>query len=86
MPDVVSNGRDEEGEGVKGLEEFRDGRFCRFGVGVAWGIRRQGADADEKVEEGLENVDDVSKVVVLDKLVVGGTTGQEEDDEFIWDS
>jgi hypothetical protein len=35
------------------------------------------------VEEGLKYVDDMAKVVILDKLVVCCAAGQQENNEFI---
>jgi hypothetical protein len=35
------------------------------------------------VEESLEDIDNVTEVVVLDEFVVGGTTGQKKDDHLI---
>ena len=46
-------------------------------------VGRQGADAQEKVEEGLEDVDDVPEVVVEDEAVVSAATGEEEEDDFV---
>ncbi len=84
VADVVADGGYEKGEGVERLDEGGDVRsgsgWRRGGLGV-WG---DGADLEEKVEEGLDDVDDVAEVVVEDKVVVCGSRSEEERCESLW--
>lgn len=52
--------------------------------GTSGGIGSQGADIDEKVKGGLEDIDDVTKVVIWYKAVVSRAACNEELDELVW--
>jgi hypothetical protein len=80
MTDVMADGRDEEREGFKGPQKGRDGGFGRRRRrrGAAGRIGGQRPDAHQKVESGLQDIDDVAEIVVRHETVVGGAAGDEE--------
>lgn len=79
MAYIVTDGRDEEGEGVERLEQTGDGRLGSSGTWcVAWWIVWQDAELEEKVEDGLKDIDDMAEIVVENKLIVSMSAGEKE--------
>lgn len=68
----MANRGDQECERIERLQECGYGRLRSERVrGSFLGrVRRECSDSDKEVKEGLEDVDDVAEVVVLDKFVV----------------
>jgi hypothetical protein len=65
MADVVANCSDYECEGIDWCEKRRDGwRRRRVGAMCAMRVMRDGGYFEEKVENTLKDVDDMSEVVV----------------------
>ena len=77
MSDIVTNGGDKESQGFERPEENSYGGFYRRQGSRTSPrrIRRQAPCTDKEVERGLQNIDDVAKVMIGHKTVVGSTAG-----------
>lgn len=83
VADIVAKRRDQESKCVKGLEHCRHG-IIRCSLGVSGDlIRRKQADLQKKVKDRLKNVDNVSKVVIQDEIVISPPRSHDEDGQVI---
>lgn len=83
MTNVVTNGRNEKGESIKGLEKCEYSAVVHRGWTASMGIRGQNPNSEQKVKYRLKNVNDVTEIVVQNKVVIGLSTGHEKGREVI---
>jgi hypothetical protein len=84
VANVVAYGGNKKRQGVKRLQDGCEHALLGRAARVVLWVRRYGPELDQEMKHGLQNVDDMAKVVVVHEIVVRRAAGVEIHHQVVW--
>jgi hypothetical protein len=84
VADVVADGGNKKRQSVKGLQYGCEYALLGGAVRLVLWVGRDGSELDQEVKHGLQDVNDMAKVVVVYEVVVRRAAGVEIHHQVVW--